>query len=185
METSFGSDATEAFRFLLEKQGCSVQIDADNPVVVFANDDFEFRLFREPGSYMIYCEVRCKDTGEDYLLHELLRSLAPGEELNAQCSGADEQKMKRCLKQLGQLCERHLQSFLSMDESTHKRVATSVESTRARYTLHAQYGAVKDLANQAWDRKDWKKARELYEEAKLALSPAEERRLSFLRKKVY
>jgi hypothetical protein len=141
------------------------------------------KVFREPGSYMIYVEFRRNDTGEEYLLHEILHALAPEHEPQSQCSGADEQKADRCLKQLSQLCERHLQDFLAMDESAVAKVASSANSMRTQYTLDAQYGAIKDRANEAWERKDWEKARELYEEAKPGLSAAEERRLDFLLRK--
>lgn len=182
-ESSFASDVKAAFNFLVEKQGYSVDVDAENGVVIFANESFEFRVFREPGSYMIYVEIRRNDTGEEYLLHEILNALAPDDEPNAQCSGADEAKTSCCLSQLSQLCRQHLQRFLAMDKATLEKVALSAKLMRTRYTLDAQYGAVKDRANQAWEQKDWEKARELYEEAKPGLSMAEERRLEFLSKK--
>ena len=157
--------------------------DVENHVVTFTNDSFTITVFRDPGSYIIYAEFRRKDTGEKFLLHEILRALASDEESQCQCSGADEQKTSRCLNQLAQLCERHLQKFLDMDESTLEKVASTAKSMREQYTLEAQYGAIKDRANQAWDTKDWQTARELYEEAKPSLSDAEKRRLDFLLKK--
>jgi hypothetical protein len=181
-ETSFVNDVKTAFSFLVEQQGYSVNAD-ENDVVTFASDCLALRVFREPGSYMIYVECRRNETGEEYLLHEILHALAPEFESQAQCSGADEQKSKRCLKQLSQLCQRQLQDFLAMDESTLVKVASSAKSMRSQYTLDAQYGAIKDRANEAWDRKDWNKARELYEEARTGLSAAEERRLDFLLRK--
>ena len=132
---------------------------------------------------MIYVEFRRNDTGEEYLLHEILHALAPEYEPQSQCSGADEQKANHCLKQLSKLCEVQLQDFLALDDSTVARVASSAKSMRMQYTLDAQYGAIKDRANAAWERKEWEKARELYEEAKPGLSATEERRLDFLLKR--
>jgi len=116
--------------------------------------------------------------------HEIVHALAPDEASQCQCSCADEQKTSRCLNQLAQLCERHLQKFLDMDEPTLEKVASTAKSMREQYTLEAQYGAIKDRANQAWDAKDWQTARELYEKAKPGLSDAEERRLDFLLKEL-
>ena len=181
-ETSFTSDVESAFDFLVEQQGYSVNTD-ESGVVTFTSDCLTMRVFREPGSYMVYVEFRRNDTGEEYLLHEILHALAPEHEPESQCSGADEQKVKRCLRQLSQLCEQHLQGFLAMDESTVAKVASSARSTRTQHTLDAQYGAIKDRANEAWERKDWDKARELYEQARPGLSAAEERRLDFLLKR--
>jgi hypothetical protein len=171
------------FRFLVEKQGYSVNADDQNGVVTFASDRLAVKVFREPGSYMIYVEFRRNDTGEEYLLHEILHVLAPEYEPQSQCSGADEQKAIHCLKQLSQLCEDQIHDFLALDDSTLAKVASSAKSMRTQYTLDAQYGAIKDRANEAWERKDWEKARELYEEAKPGLSATEERRLEFLLKK--
>lgn len=181
-ETKFTSDVKSAFSFLVEKKGYSVDTD-ENGVVTFSSDCLAVRVFREPGSYMIYVEVQRNDTREAYLLHEILHALAPEHESQSQCSGADKKKAKRCLKQLSQLCEQHLQDVLAMDESTLAKVASSARSFRTKCTLDAQYGATKDRANEAWERKDWEKARELYEKAKPGLSIVEERRLDFLLKR--
>ncbi len=182
-EANFTSDVKAAFSFLVEKQGYSVNFDFESGVVTFASDRLAVKVFCEPGSYMIYVEFRRNDTGEEYLLHEILHALAPEHEPQSQCSGAEIQKANRCLKQLSQLCERQLQEFFAMDESTLAKVASSAKSMRTQYTLEAQYGAIKDRANEAWERKDWEKAQKLYEEAKPGLSAVEQRRLDFLLKK--
>jgi hypothetical protein len=181
--TIFTTNVGTAFSFLVEQQGYSVNADDQNGVVTFASDRLAVKVFREPGSYMIYVEFRRNDTGEEYLLHEILHALAPEYEPQSKCSGADEQKASHCLKQLSQLCEVQLRDFLALDDSTLAKVASSAKLTRTQYTLDAQYGAIKDRANEAWERKDWEKARELYEEAKSGLSATEERRLDFLLKK--
>lgn len=182
-ETSFASGVESAFNFLVERHGYSVDADDESGVVTFGSDCFTVKVFRDPGSRMIYVEFQRNDTGEEYLLHEILHALAPEDEPKGQCSGANEAKANRCLSQLSQLCQQHVQDFLAMDEATLEHVALSAKSMRTQYTLNAQYGAIKDRANEAWERKDWKKARELYEEAKPGLSSAEERRLDFLLKK--
>lgn len=181
--TSFTTSVRTAFSFLVEKQGYSVKADDKNGVVTFASDRLAVKVSREPGSYMIYVEFRRNDSGEEYLLHEILHALAPEYEPQSQCSGADEQKASHCLQQLSQLCEVQLQDFLALDDSTLAKVASSAKSMRIQYTLDAQYGAIKDRANEAWERKDWEKARELYEKAKPGLSATEKRRLDFLLKK--
>ena len=70
-----------------------------------------------------------------------------------------------------------------MDEASFEKVASSAKEMRRRYTLEAQYGAIKDRANLAWERKDWETARELYDEAKPGLTSTEKRRLDFLGEK--
>lgn len=74
-ETKFTSDVKSAFSFLVEKKGYSVDTD-ENGVVTFSSDCLAVRVFREPGSYMIYVEVQRNDTREAYLLHEILHALA-------------------------------------------------------------------------------------------------------------
>ncbi len=180
---SFTRNVEATFSFLGRDRGFATNSDVENNAVTFTSDRLTITVFRDPASYMIYVELRRNGTGEKYLLHEIVRALAPDEASRCQCSGADEQKTRRCLNQLAQLCERHLQKFLDMDERTLEKVASTAKTMREQYTLEAQYGAIKDRANQAWDAKDWQTARELYEEAKPSLSDAEERRLDFLLKK--
>jgi|GEM_PF-5568849 len=181
---SFTRNVKSAFSFLGKDRGFATNSDVENNAITFTNDSFTITVFRESGSYMIYAEFSRNGTGEKFLLHEIVHALAPDEASQCQCSCADEQKTSRCLNQLAQLCERHLQKFLDMDEPTLEKVASTAKSMREQYTLEAQYGAIKDRANQAWDAKDWQTARELYEKAKPGLSDAEERRLDFLLKEL-
>ena len=179
-QRTFENGVVTAFDFLVARHGYSLHVDSVDGAVVFTNSLLSIRVFRERGSHMTYVEVRREETGESYVLHEIVAALAPDETLSPQCSSADSTKMAHCLAQLSQLCQRHLQGILAMDVATFKKVAESASANRKRRTLEAQYGPTKDLANLAWERKDWGKARELYETAKPALSQAEQRRLDFL-----
>lgn len=181
--TTFEDAAAASFHFLVADYGYSLHQKQDG-AVEFLRDNLLLRISRDPGSYMIYVETRRIDTGELYVLHEILNALHPDEPLSPQCSGADSVKMARCLRQLSELCQRHLQELLTLDETAFEQVRASANEERRRYTLDAQYGPIKDRANLAWERKDWETARKLYDEAKPGLSETEKRRLDFLTNKI-
>ena len=122
--------------------------------LVFVNEAFSIKVFYEPHSYMIYVKVTRLDTGEGYNLHEILHAIAPEEESRSQCSGADDNKMEQCLGQLGELCQKHLEGIIAMDATTLKSVKISATEVRRKYTLEAEFGAIKHSANVAWERKD-------------------------------
>lgn len=182
LQAVFSESTVASFRFLTDKysfvlkasQSCSFE---------YTKDQLSLTVSWTPYSYELNIDVRRDDTGEQFSLYEIVAALAPTEMVNIQCSGADSAKMKRGLDRLSQVFQQHLHGVLTLDEATLKKVSESVSSLRTQYTLDAQYGAIKDRANQAWERKDWEKARELYNEAKPGLSSAEERRLDFLLKK--
>lgn len=180
-EMSFQQNVIEAFSFLVEKYSFMFSVETDDMAVVFTNGQITLRIFCERGSCMTYVEVCRKDTGEEYLLHEILHALAPDETLSPQCSVADSTKAEKCLSQLSHLCSCYLQGIIAMDEATFAAVRKTATEMRRQYTLEAQYGAIKLRANLAWEHHDWNKARELYEMAKPGLSIAELRRLDFLR----
>jgi hypothetical protein len=176
---TFGNAAANAFGFLVSDYGYTLTSQTDS-IVAFANAPMLLQVLRDSRSYMVYVEVTRSDRNESFVLHEVLQVVAPNEAPNAHCSGANSSKLLNCLARLSQLCRDHLRNVLTADEDTLERLAVSAKRARDQYTLEAQYGALKDLANDAWDRKDWERARELYERARPALSPTEQRRLDFI-----
>lgn len=179
----FESTAREAFDFLIGQYGYQVAVDQTEGSIVFLNDSVAVKVFREPRSFMVYVELLFRQVNQSYLLHEVLHVLAPQDEAQSQCSGASEEKLTSCMTQLGDLCQRHLRQVFANDPAMLEMIAQSAAEVRKRYTLEAQYGAIKDRANLAWDRKEWERARELYRQAKPALSVGEQRRLDFLETK--
>jgi hypothetical protein len=171
--------AKESFRFLVDAYGY-LPHNTKNDSVEFVKDDLVVEVFQESGSFMIYIEIGRRSTGESYLLHEILKALVPEKHLKAQCSGNGAIKMRHCLNHLSQLCQQHLHDILSSDALTWQKVEESAKIDRNRYTLECQYGAIKDRANRAWDRKEWDLARRLYEESKPILSNTELKRLDML-----
>lgn len=184
LQDAFTTSTLSNFRFLVNDHGFSVD-ESTASSIKYSKSFLLITITWNAYAYEIDIDFRREDTGEEYSLYEVVAALAPSEEWQMRCSGADSVKMKRCMFQLSHLCRFYLQDFLTMDESTLTKVALSAKSMRTQYTLDAQYGAIKDRANEAWERKDWKKARELYEEAKPGLSATEERRLDFLLKKSF
>jgi hypothetical protein len=182
LQETFVTSTLSSFGFLIKDHGFSVH-DTKTSSIKYSKSLLVITISWNSYAYEIDVDFRREDNRETYSLYEVVMALAPSEEWQIRCSGADSAKMQRCLDQLSLLCRRHLQSVLAMDEATFKKIAESANENRRQYTLKAQYGAIKDSANLAWEKKDWERARKLYEKAKPALSTSEKRRLNFLRKK--
>ncbi len=182
-QSNFESAVKKSFGFLINIHGFSFQAHPAEGTIVFTNEALFITLFREYLSYMIYVKVTRRDTGEEYLLHEIIHAIVPEEESRSQCSGTDDNKMEQCLSQLGELCQRHLHGLFAMDAETLNMISNSARKEHQKYTLEAEYGAFKDRANAAWEKKEWEEARELYQKASPVLSVGEQRRLTFLMNK--
>lgn len=177
----FAEAAQQAFEFLVSEYGYTLCVEKAGSVA-YEKHPLSLRVFREPNSYMIYVEIDRADTGEMYVLHEILHALAPDEVRHAQCGGSDKNSTRRCLDQLGRICRTYLGGILTMDVPTLAAIAESANQLRRKSTLEYQYGPARSRANRAWDCKDWETARKFYQEAKTALSATEQRRLDFLLK---
>lgn len=172
----------KSFAFLVNEYGFTA-CDEGPTKVHYKKPSLCLVITWEPYSYEIDIEFRYGHSGDAFGLYEVVMALAPTAKGMVNCGGADSDTMARCLDQLSQLCQMHLQRVLAQDKATWERVGKTVEKMRQQYTLEAEYGAVKDRANLAWEQKDWDKARELYQKAKPALTAGEQRRLEFLAKK--
>lgn len=175
----FCTGVVEAFDFLVVRHNF-VLSEIGEGGVAFAKDDLKVDVLRESMSLMIYVRVSCANTGEVFVLHEILKALVPEKRPIAQWSGRGSVSILHCLNHLSENCQQNLHSILSGDKAALQLVSSSARKEREAFTLECQYGQTRDRANLAWDRKEWVVAQRLYEESRPILSITERRRLDFL-----
>jgi hypothetical protein len=72
---------------------------------------------------------------------------------------------------------------LAGDASAFATLASATAAARHAATLQAQYGAIIDEADRAWEAKDRDRAAALYETAEAALDDVRRRRLKYARRR--
>lgn len=168
------------FAFLLRlgfvvarREGTLVRFEKDN---VFVN------VYHGRASYQVGLELGRVRDGDMYSLHELFRALAPSDIEQARCQTTDPEVLRQCLASIAATIERHCGALLAGNASAFDEVDAAVAPLRKAATLQAQYGAIIDRADKAWESKDFGKAADLYEKSAPALDETRARRLEYLRK---
>lgn len=179
----FQAAVTASFGFLADTYGLEVGLHPSLDIVTYQSPAIAVRISRERGGFPIDVDLRRKDTGSRYALEEILAALAPEEKRSTACSGVDMVKLTGGLARLAELCQEHLRRLLTLDEAAFAAVDSYASESRRKSSLESQYRSVRFKADRAWEAKDWRTARALYEESKPALRPYQVRRLDFLRKR--
>jgi hypothetical protein len=128
---------------------------------------------------MIFFELVQQSTGDTFALHEFLRALVPQEQFSGHCSGRESADAMTCLNRISSACRTHLASFLQSGGEGWDKIASALDGSRRQYTAQFEFGALRDRANAAWERKDWDEARKFYEQSEPILSDVERKRLEF------
>jgi hypothetical protein len=81
------------------------------------------------------------------------------------------------------ILEQNGKALLTGEAGAFERLRSIVDPIRRAGLMQAQYGAIVDRADRAWEAKDLKEAARLYEEAKPALDVTRQRRLDYLRER--
>lgn len=175
----FTAVASSAFAFLL-RQGFSVA-RSNSTLLRFESSDVFINIFHGRRSYQIGLEIgRVKDGGL-YSLYEILASVALSEVAVARCQPTTREGVQECLSRIAELVEKCCQGLIGNDPSAFAALEHSASLLRHSATLKAQFGAVLDKAERAWEQKNWTLAFELYSKAESALDDTQRRRLAFLR----
>ncbi len=171
----------EAFAFLLRlgfviarREGTFVRFESD---VVFIN------VYHGRSSYHVGLEVGRIRDGAMYSLHELLRAVAPGDIDRARYQATGPEVLARCLASIAETVEKNCGALLAGDPAAFERLRSAVSPLRQAATLQAQFGAIIDRGDRAWDSKDFNQAATLYEKGAPALDETRMRRLAYLRKR--
>lgn len=171
--------ALSAFAFLLRK---GFEVVLREPTrLVFESSAVFVNIYHGRSSYQVGLEIgRLGDPRQKYSLHEILAALAPSEVDKARCQTTDPEVLERCLSSIADVVDRTCGSLLAGDVVAFEDLRVAVAPRRKAVTLEAQFGAIVDRADRAWEAKDFRRAKELYQKAEAALDGARRRRLEYL-----
>jgi hypothetical protein len=159
--------------FVARREGALVRFEKDS---VFVN------VYHGHSSFQIGLELGRLHEGDLYSLHELLSAVAPADIGRARCQATDPEVLAPCLASIAETIERNFGALLSGNANAFEKLGSAVFLLRQAGTLQAQFGAIIDHADRAWESKDLGKAAAPYEKGVPALDEARMRRLEYLRK---
>lgn len=176
----FVGSATKSFAFL-QRWGFALT-RREATLARFESDRVFLNVYHGRSSYQLGLELGRLSGGDAYSLYELLRALAPADIERARCQTTDAEVLARCLASVAAIIEQHCEALLRGDGNAFAALSAAVAPHRKAITLDAQFGAIIDRADKAWESKDFSEAIALYEKSAPALDETRMRRLEYLRK---
>lgn len=177
----FASVALAAFSCLLEL-GFRV-VRRQETLVRFESSDVFLNVYHGRRSYEVGAEIGRISRADLYSLHEILAAAAPDEIGAASCQTTSSDVLERCLKTIASVLKRKCQPLLVGDAAAFDSLKKVAATSRHVATMRAQYGAILNAADRAWERHERHHAAELYQSAQPALDKVRQRRLEYMRKK--
>ena len=171
----------KAFAFLLRRR--FVVALSEDTLVRFEKDNVFVNIYHGHSSFQVGLELGRLHDCDVYSLYELLSAVAPSDIDRAQCQTADPNLLRRCLESIADTIERNCGALLAGDGKAFEELRSVVSPQRQAVTLHAQFGAILDRGDRAWDLKDLNQAAALYEKGAPALDETRKRRLEYLKKR--
>ena len=174
---------TNQFAFLT-REGFTQTVEKGGLIFFYKSNDVWISITHGHLDYTLSVEIgRLTKPDESFTLQEVVEALCPDRTKESAYQASNAKSLAKGVAQFADLVKTCASPLLDANDPAYERVAHSSRAGRVKYTLEAQYGVFKREANEAWERKDFDKAQELYEQAKPALSATEEQRLQFLAKK--
>lgn len=174
----FTALALHAFEFLQHRK-FAVTL-ADPTLVRFESPSIIVNVYHGRSSFQLGVELERPEHGERFSGHELLTAMAPDQADRARCQAVTRDVLERCIEALAEVVRARCQLLLDNDEDAFKRLRSIVDPARQSATLQAQFGAMIDRADKAWEEKRFQVAAELYSKAQPALDVTRRRRLDYL-----
>jgi len=169
-----------AFAFLLRLG--FVVARRDGTFVRFEKENVFVNVYHGRSSYQVGLELGRVHESDIYSLHELLSAMTPADIEQARCQTTDPEMLERCLSSIAATIEQRCGHLLTGDVNAFEKLDAAVAPRRRAATLQAQFGAVIDRADKAWEAKEFSKAAALYEKSEPGLDETRMRRLEYLRK---
>jgi hypothetical protein len=169
---------TKHFAFLL-RLGCAV-VRREDTFVRFESDTVFVNVYHGRSSYQVGLELGRIQESEKYSLYEVLSAVAPGDLQRARCQTTDPDVLGQCLAAIADTVEQNCKTLLAGDPAAFEHLRSVVSPMRQAATIQAQFGAIIDRADRAWDAKDLERAAALYEKAIPGLDETRTRRLQYL-----
>ena len=177
----FAELVPKAFAFLLRIGLIVVRREAT--LVRFESDAVFVNIYHGRASYQIGVEIGRLNSQEKYSLHELLMAFAPDEVDKARYQTGKADLLKQYLTELASTIDAKCRDVLVGDADAFEVLERVTSVSRQAATLQAEYGAIVDQADKAWEDKNLDRAATLYEASQPALDKTRRRRLEYLRER--
>lgn len=178
-EPSFAQLARRVFAFLTHLNFTVVNQDVE--AVRYESEAVFVNIYRGHFSHQLGLEIGRIDRKELYSLHEVLTVFAPNDAEKARYQTKDDALLEAYLVKIASVVKRCCSSLLRGDESAFDALRSQIAHLRREATTQAQFGAIMDKGDIAWERKDYKQAAECYAAAERGLDATRKRRLNYLR----
>lgn len=181
----FETGAVDRFSFLESDYGFRC-ISRSSTYVRFESDAVFVNVYHGRSSYELGVEVGrlSEDANARLRLPTIIAALANGaEEPKSFFQASEKNAIQNCLMKLGSLVESYCGNLLNGDEDTFKRVQIVAEQISEKLTEHYAHAPLRHKADTLWREKKYVDALRIYEQFSKSLTPAEQRRVAFAKRK--
>lgn len=171
-----------AFNFLFRAGFREVR--AESTFIRFESGRVFVQVFHGRQSYALGVELgRLAVDSEIYSLPEAVAALCPERVAEARFQSSTVEGTRKGLAAIGRLVLGCCARLIAGDDDAFALLHEKASVRRRELTLVAQYGAVRDRANRAWEERNFAEALRLYTEMEEALTDSESRRIRHLQRK--
>lgn len=156
-------------------------IEESETLVRYESKRLFLKIFHGRSSYEIGIELgELSNPAVHYGLPSLISALADGHTGRTSFQASERQAVENCVAEVARIVKLHCTAALTGDREALRMVRNVAQEESRRLTLWAQYGAIIDKADRAWESKNLRLATDLYQEAQPALDKTRTRRLRYL-----
>ena len=157
------------------------QVRGSATFVRYESDRLFLNVFHGRGSYEIGIELgRLSSPELHYRLPVLVAALVREPIGQTVFQASNLHAVKKCVVEVARILKEFCGAALAGDSEAFRLIEKAAEAESERVTLHAQFSAIIDRADQAWEAKELDLATSLYQKAQPALDEARSRRLEYL-----
>jgi hypothetical protein len=155
--------------------------EATSYVVRFESAEVMLAISHDRLSYEIEVTfARKTDPSQQDTLCDMLDAvLGPGHKEQVFFQASDPDRVVACVKAISELLRNYGQSVLAGESAIYQRMAEVARLRNGAYTKQVVQTPIRKAAEEAWQRHDYPKVRELYESIEADLTPTEKTKLKY------
>lgn len=149
--------------------------------VKFQSPNVTFAVFHDPVSYEIdLVYARQAAPSERYDLRNMLDALlGPGHEKQAYFQASEPDHVVASVKTIAGLLQRYGETVLDGDPTVYQRIGDLARQHNEVYTKQVVQRPIRKADEDAWQKHDYAKVRDLYDSIEADLTPSEKKRLNY------
>lgn len=166
--------------FLVSDYGYS--LDLKEQQIVYCKSYLAVSFSLEEPSSLLVIEINDAKNKETFSLYEVLKILDTEVAKNSIIYAKNLETFGNGIKNIKGILLKYCGFMFETTPAIYPELLPSLKKSQIIHTMEYQYGSIKEKANEAWERKKYKKALKLYKKAKPSLSQNELTRLKWLEK---